>query len=282
MRPYLQRRLAEISGGIANVHFVMPSELALKLGERAMQTEGRMPLPPLADRILLREIATEHEGYFEPGPRDAGARATRFTASPASSGARAMTPSPSPRRIKGTCEVTEKERGAGGDLRRVPRPPRRLLRPRRLPAGGGPRGVPVGAALGLRALGVLAGAPRVHRAPRRANPRHRSPAPHRHERRRGTGRTRASGSRASASSPRRPAQTRRPKPGRRWLDRPRPARSPRKPRPPSSTARSPSSPAPTPSARCARSPAPASTGPARASASTRWRSPTATRSPTAR
>src|SRR4051794_22477257 len=65
-RPYLQRRLAELTGGIANVYFLMPSELGLRLGERKMQAEGRMPLPPLADRLLLREIATETGGYFEP------------------------------------------------------------------------------------------------------------------------------------------------------------------------------------------------------------------------
>lgn len=66
MRPYLQRRLAELTGGHANVHFMMPSELAMELGERRMIESGRRPLPPLADRILLREIAVELEGYFEP------------------------------------------------------------------------------------------------------------------------------------------------------------------------------------------------------------------------
>ena len=65
-RPYLQRRLAERNGGIVNVHFLMPSELALLLGERAQTAAGRRPLPPLADRILLREIALRHESYFAP------------------------------------------------------------------------------------------------------------------------------------------------------------------------------------------------------------------------
>ncbi len=65
-RPYLQRRLAELLGGIVNVRFLMPSELAIELGERAMIAAGRRPLPPLADRILLREIAAELGGYFEP------------------------------------------------------------------------------------------------------------------------------------------------------------------------------------------------------------------------
>src|SRR4051794_33375060 len=65
-RPYLQRRLAELNDGIVNVRFVMPSELAMELGERAMIAAGKRPLPPLADRILLREIAVELDGYFKP------------------------------------------------------------------------------------------------------------------------------------------------------------------------------------------------------------------------
>jgi RecB family exonuclease len=66
MRPYLQRRLATLNGGIANVHFITASELALALGERALVDQGRRPLPPLADRVLLRQIGGEHDGYFEP------------------------------------------------------------------------------------------------------------------------------------------------------------------------------------------------------------------------
>src|SRR6185312_12548309 len=27
---------------------------------------GRQPLPPLADRVLLRQLAAEHDGYFAP------------------------------------------------------------------------------------------------------------------------------------------------------------------------------------------------------------------------
>lgn len=65
LRPYLQRRLARANDGIVNVHFLTPSELALALGERALQTQKRMPLPPLADRVLARQVAREHEGYFE-------------------------------------------------------------------------------------------------------------------------------------------------------------------------------------------------------------------------
>ena len=66
MRPYLQRRLASLNGGIANVHFITASEFALAVGERTMVEQGRRPLPPLADRVLLRQIGGEHEGYFEP------------------------------------------------------------------------------------------------------------------------------------------------------------------------------------------------------------------------
>ena len=65
-RPYLQRRLAELNGGIVNVRFMMPSELALALGEQTLVRAGKRPLPPLADRILLRQVACEHDGYFEP------------------------------------------------------------------------------------------------------------------------------------------------------------------------------------------------------------------------
>ncbi len=67
LRPHLQRRLATLNGGIVNVRFLMASELALMLGEPAQLAAGRQPLPPLADRILLRAIALEHtSGYFSP------------------------------------------------------------------------------------------------------------------------------------------------------------------------------------------------------------------------
>lgn len=66
MRPYLQRRMAELCDGIVNVHFLTPAELALKLGERRLAEQGRRPLPPLADRVLLRQIAVAQDGYFSP------------------------------------------------------------------------------------------------------------------------------------------------------------------------------------------------------------------------
>ena len=72
LRPYLERRLASLLGGIVNVHFLTPAELALALGERSLTAAGRRPLPPLADRVLLRQIAATHEGYFEPVRETAG------------------------------------------------------------------------------------------------------------------------------------------------------------------------------------------------------------------
>ena len=44
----------------------MPSDFALALGERAMVASGARPLPPLGDRVVAREVAAEHDGYFAP------------------------------------------------------------------------------------------------------------------------------------------------------------------------------------------------------------------------
>src|SRR5688572_31077185 len=65
-RPYLQRRLATLNDGIGNVRFLTLADFALALGERAQWKRKALPLPPLADRVLLRQLATRHEGYFEP------------------------------------------------------------------------------------------------------------------------------------------------------------------------------------------------------------------------
>ena len=108
-RPYLQRRLAELNGGIVNVRFVMPSELALALGEQTLVRAGKRPLPPLADRILLRQIAGEHDGYFEPVRETPGlsdalhrlVRELRGAGYDAKTFARA---------IKGTCDASKKEK----------------------------------------------------------------------------------------------------------------------------------------------------------------------------
>ncbi|MBA3326876.1 MAG: exodeoxyribonuclease V subunit gamma [Solirubrobacterales bacterium] len=66
LRPYLQRRLATLLGGHANVSIVTAGELALRLGEAAMVEADRKPMPPLAARILAGEVARETAGYFEP------------------------------------------------------------------------------------------------------------------------------------------------------------------------------------------------------------------------
>lgn len=70
-RPYLQRRVAEINEGLVNVRFFTPSDLALAVAEKQRIVAGELPLPPMADRVLLREIAVEHTGYFE-GVREMG------------------------------------------------------------------------------------------------------------------------------------------------------------------------------------------------------------------
>lgn len=65
LRPYLRRRIAELGGPHLNVHVVTQAELGLRLGERAMISAGRLPLPVLADRILAHEAALASRGYFD-------------------------------------------------------------------------------------------------------------------------------------------------------------------------------------------------------------------------
>lgn len=65
-RPYLQRWLAARLGGHANIRILMPGDLALLLGAPALVAQGRRALPPLADRVLLAEVARQHPGYFRP------------------------------------------------------------------------------------------------------------------------------------------------------------------------------------------------------------------------
>ena len=66
LRPYLQRRVATLLGGHANVSIVTAGELALRLGEPTLAAHGRRPMPPLAARILAGEVARTTPGYFEP------------------------------------------------------------------------------------------------------------------------------------------------------------------------------------------------------------------------
>jgi ATP-dependent helicase/nuclease subunit B len=65
-RPHLARWLAAKLGGHANVQIVMPGDLALLLGAPLLVEQGRRALPPLADRVLLAEVARSHPGYFAP------------------------------------------------------------------------------------------------------------------------------------------------------------------------------------------------------------------------
>ena len=184
LRPYLQRRLARRSGGIANVHFLTPADFSLILGERAMWAAGRMPLPPLADRILLRQLAADEGGYFEPvretpGSSDALYRLVRELRG-AGYDAAALRDA-----IAGSCEVADEGHSAQRPFRSVPGQAGRLLRPRRLPTRGGPRAGPLDARIRLRPLGRLGGAAlRPRRDSAAATPAHRVPAHHRHLRRR--------------------------------------------------------------------------------------------------
>src|SRR5205807_3561863 len=65
-RPYLARWLAARLGGHANVRILMPGDLALLLGAPALVESGRRALPPLADRVLLAQVARATPGYFAP------------------------------------------------------------------------------------------------------------------------------------------------------------------------------------------------------------------------
>jgi RecB family exonuclease len=65
-RPYLARWLASRLGGHANVRILMPGDLALLLGAPQLLEEGRRALPPLADRVLLAQVARARPGYFKP------------------------------------------------------------------------------------------------------------------------------------------------------------------------------------------------------------------------
>jgi RecB family exonuclease len=65
-RPWLQRFLAARLVAHANVRVLMPGDLALLLGSKAMVAANRQALPPLADRVLLADVARGQEGYFTP------------------------------------------------------------------------------------------------------------------------------------------------------------------------------------------------------------------------
>jgi hypothetical protein len=71
-RPFLQRWLAARLGAHANVRILMPGDLALLLGAAPLVDEGRRALPPLADRVLLADVARKHPGYFAPAAETPG------------------------------------------------------------------------------------------------------------------------------------------------------------------------------------------------------------------
>jgi ATP-dependent helicase/nuclease subunit B len=71
-RPHLSRWLAARLGGHANLRILMPGDLALLLGAPALVQSGRRALPPLADRILLAEVAGRDQGYFAPVAKTPG------------------------------------------------------------------------------------------------------------------------------------------------------------------------------------------------------------------
>jgi RecB family exonuclease len=65
-RPFLQRWLAAGLRAHANVRILMPGDLSLLLGGALLVAQGRRALPPLADRVLLADVARKHPGYFAP------------------------------------------------------------------------------------------------------------------------------------------------------------------------------------------------------------------------
>lgn len=65
-RPFLGRWLAAELRAHVNVRILMPGDLALLLGAPSLVEQGRRALPPLADRVLLADVARKHPGYFAP------------------------------------------------------------------------------------------------------------------------------------------------------------------------------------------------------------------------
>lgn len=66
LRPYLQRLIADTSPGMLNVRFHTLGEFGVRLGERHLAVSGRRPLPAMAERALMREVAGGCTGYFAP------------------------------------------------------------------------------------------------------------------------------------------------------------------------------------------------------------------------
>ena len=71
MRPYLGRRLADLTGGRVNVRFLTAGDFGLILGEQALLAAGREPLPFLGDRVLARQLAEAANRLLRAGRRHA-------------------------------------------------------------------------------------------------------------------------------------------------------------------------------------------------------------------
>lgn len=65
-RPYFQRRIADTTSGLINVRFSTLGELGIRLGEPALASSSRRPLPAIAERAYTAEAARGCSGYFAP------------------------------------------------------------------------------------------------------------------------------------------------------------------------------------------------------------------------
>ena len=65
-RPYLQRRLADVIGGIANVRFVTVGELGIRGGARALLAAGHRRISAAGERACAAAAARGATGYFAP------------------------------------------------------------------------------------------------------------------------------------------------------------------------------------------------------------------------
>ena len=79
-RPYLERLIADTGPGTINVRVGTLGELGLRLGAPALAATRRRPLPVVAERALVGEVARHSSGYFAPVASAPGfAEATRRT-----------------------------------------------------------------------------------------------------------------------------------------------------------------------------------------------------------
>ena len=280
LRPYLRRRLVELTGPLVNVHVLTAGELGLVLGEHRLIAQGRTPLPILADGVLAHEAALTTTGYFDAVRNTPGfANALHRTLSDLQRAA--ITPQELREQADGL-EESDKVRALAALAERLARLRGEHYDADQALAVADPDRL---AADELIVYGLWE-APEILRGAIAAIARHaaRSPSTCPRPIRPPTPRTPtcANGWPASWEHARRPWPRHRDhrKPpsltsSATWAPANRPPT--RAPTPPCE-----SSPPPTPRGRCGRPCAPACSGRARASACTRWRSPTATPSPTGR